>query len=285
MVFEDDALYEHLTVEGNMAFPLRVAGADKRAAAERAAVEAGRLGIRRLLSRRPRELSGGERGLAATGRALAREKLKALLLDEPLAKADAQVRRRFRTELRQLHRAQGLTTLLATNDREEAMTVADVLVVMLDGTIAQSGPPMEVFEHPVSAAVASFVGSMNLFPAQVFGAAGGWTAVIGNDEVDLDGRLPAGYDGARVTLGVHPHELSPAPPGAPFRRTLKICVGQVEDLGPERIIHFGLGRNRGTGFALRTGDQISVSPGDRRELTWSTMRVFDAESGEAVPLG
>jgi ABC-type sugar transport system ATPase subunit len=288
MVFEDDALYEHLTVEGNLGFPLRVAGAGKEAARDRAAKEASRLGIRRLLPRTPNQLSGGERGLTATGRALARDELRALLLDEPLAKADQQVRRRFRAELMRLHRQQRVTTLLATNDQEEAMALADVLAVMLDGRVGQVGPPLEVFEHPVSAQVAAFVGAlpMNLFPAKLVAGDGGWMAVVGVDELALDVDLPGALDGARVTLGWHPHELSLAPAGTPFRRTLKICVGQVEDLGGSQIVRFGLGRTPGTGFTWRSDRPAAVRPGDRRELTWASdrVRIFDAATGETIPI-
>ena len=288
MVFQDEALYEHMTVKGNLTFPLLAGGATREQAESRAREKAGRLRIRRILPRRADTLSSGERGLVATGRALSRESVRVLLLDEPLARADLQVRQRFRQELVRLQRELGVATLIATNDQEEAMAVADKLIVLIDGRIAQIGPPLEVFEAPVSAEVAAFVGplSMNLIPARVERVGEGWSLEIGHDRVELDQALPPELDRRRVTIGVHPHELSVALPQTPFKHTITVTVGQVEDLGGSSAIHFGLGAAAGAGFVWTERSGPGRQIGSRCELTWnqSKLRLFDAATGEAISL-
>jgi ABC-type sugar transport system ATPase subunit len=288
MVFQDEALYEHMTVKGNLTFPLLAGGASKEHAESRAREKAGRLRIRRILPRRADTLSSGERGLVATGRALSRESVRVLLLDEPLARADLQVRLRFRQELVRLQREMGVSTMIATNDQEEAMAVADRLIVLIDGQIAQTGPPLEVFESPVSSEVAGFVGPfpMNLLPARVGLVGERWHLEIGHDRVELDRDLPSDLAERRVTLGLHPHELYVAPPQTPFQHTIRATVGQVEDLGGSKAVRFGLGSTGGVGFVWTERDGAHREAGNRCELTWdrSHLRLFDAATGEAIRL-
>jgi ABC-type sugar transport system ATPase subunit len=288
MVFQGDALYEHLDVGSNLKFPLQIRGAAAPHVEEKSRSTARRAGVSRLWGRQPRTLSGGERGMVAAARAISRDGLRILLLDEPLSGADRHVRQRFRRELRRLHDEEGVTTVLATNDQEEAMAVADVLAVVMDGRLAQVGSPRSVFESPETAAVASFVGvrSMNLFPALFELVDGRPVVSIGGDRIALD-RAPRGIDiRTRVLVGLHAHELVVSPPGTPFGRTIHVSVSRVEDLGSSVNVLFGLGRSPAGTFVMTENHPAAVRPGDRLELTWAPgrMRLFRADTGRAIPM-
>ncbi len=288
MVFQDDALYEHLDVGGNLRFPLEVGGADPAHVEEVSTRSARRTGVSRLLGRRPRTLSGGERGMVAAAHAISRDGLQVLLLDEPLSRADPLIRRRFRAELRQLHESEQITTVLATNDYEEAMAVADVLAVVIGGRIAQVGSPLSVFDAPATTEVASFVGAlpMNLFPGALRLEDDAARVEVGRDRIELD-RAPVGVvDGERVVVGLHAHELGVAPPGTPFGRTIHVTVGRVEHLGSSTHILFGLGPSAVGAFVMSEYRPAAVRPGDRLELTWAPgrIRLFRAATGRAIPM-
>ncbi len=283
MVFQDDALYEHMTVGSNLEFPWRVQGYGAATATEEAESTARRVGVRRLWGRFPRTLSGGQRGQVATARALSRSDPSVVLLDEPLAQADAGIRRRFRSEIRRLHEESGLTMLLATNDQSEAMSVSTHLAVLMDGRIRQVGPPMEIYGRPAHADVAGFVGNppMNLMPARAVGREG--VLEIGGDRVAFDLRedVPS-----RVLAGCYPSELRVAPPGTAFDHTIHVTIGRVESLGPESRAYFGLGRHPGVGFSVSLPADTDLEVGARVELTWveASLRLFDAATGEAIPM-
>lgn len=284
MVFQDDALYEHMTVGSNLEFPWRVQGYDRETATEEATHTASRVGVRRLWRRVPRTLSGGQRGQVATARALSRANPSVVVLDEPLAQADAGIRRRFRQEIRRLHGELGLTMLLATNDQNEAMSVATHLAVLMDRRIRQVGSPREVYSSPIDAEVASFVGSppMNLMPARAMVEEG--VLEIGGDRVHMDfrdGPIPS-----RVLVGTYPSELRIAEPGTAFDRTIHVTVGRVEDLGSAMVAYFGLGRHPGVGFSIALPAATAIEVGDRLELTWveASLRLFDTAAGEAIPM-
>jgi ABC-type sugar transport system ATPase subunit len=283
MVFQDDALYEHMTVGSNLEFPWRVQGYDHLTATEEAQSTASRVGVRRFWSRLPRTLSGGQRGQVATARALSRSDPAIVLLDEPLAQADAGIRRRFRAEIRRLHGESGLTMLLATNDQSEAMSVSTHLAVLMEGRIRQVGPPLEVYERPADADVAAFVGNppMNLIPARAVRRDG--VLEIGDDRVSFD--LPEGIP-SRVLVGCYPSELRIADPGTPFDRTIRVTIGRVEDLGSDVRAYFGLGRHPGVGFSVSLPADTGLDAGARVELTWveASLRLFDSATGEAIPM-
>jgi ABC-type sugar transport system ATPase subunit len=284
MVFQDDALYEHMTVGANIEFPWRVQGYDRETAAEEADTTASRVGVRRFWSRLPRTLSGGQRGQVATARALSRSEPSVVLLDEPLAHADAGIRRRFRAEIRRLHDELGITMLLATNDQAEAMSVATHLAVLMDGRIRQVGPPREVYESPIDAEVAAFVGTppMNLIPARARPRED--VLEIGDDRVRTD--FPDRPTPSRVLAGIYPNELRVAPPGTAFDRTIHVTIGRVEDVGSVIHSYFGVGRHPGVGFSITLSEGTAVEVGDRLELTWdeASLRLFDAATGEAIPM-
>jgi ABC-type sugar transport system ATPase subunit len=280
MVFQDEALYEHLDVTGNLAFPWRAAGTGRGAAEEEANRTAARLGIRGLLDRMPPTLSGGERGMVAAGRAVSRD-LRVLVLDEPLAKADAGIRRRFRSEIRRLHDEEGVTTVLATNDWDEA-AIADRVAIIDAGRLHQVGPPRELFDHPADTFVAGFAGSasINLIPAAVEREGGASWLRVGPDRI----RLPRAVGPGRVVAGIRPHHLAPAGPSTPFDHCLHVTVGLVSYEGSRSFVRFGLGSAGSAAYSAVAGPDLRLHPGDRFELEVDVERIhlFDAESGLAL---
>jgi multiple sugar transport system ATP-binding protein len=231
MVFQNYALYPHMTVGKNMAFALKMRKVPKAEIARRVGEAARILGIEELMDRKPRQLSGGQRQRVAVGRAIVREP-KAFLFDEPLSNLDAKLRVATRAELKALHQRLKTTTVYVTHDQEEAMTLGDRIVVMSKGAILQVGPPLEVYRHPVNRFVASFIGSppMNFIDGRLDGAA----FVEDTDNrggTPIQVPLPAaaklvGRAGQQVVLGVRPQALKPAPRGS-----VELLVRVVEPLG------------------------------------------------------
>jgi multiple sugar transport system ATP-binding protein len=226
MVFQNYALYPHLTVRENLAFPLRAIRVNRAEALARAEAVATTMGLSELLDRKPKDLSGGQQQRVAIGRAIIREPA-VFLFDEPLSNLDAKLRVEMRTELLQMQRRLGITSLFVTHDQEEAMTLSDFIVVMRDGEIAQQGKPKDVYDKPNSTFVAAFVGSpkMNLIDGTV--AAGVFSTKPGLS-------LPLkGVAAGPITLGVRPDDLildSKSTKGTKGR------VGVIELLGPRAIV-------------------------------------------------
>ncbi|MFC0407381.1 sn-glycerol-3-phosphate ABC transporter ATP-binding protein UgpC [Roseomonas elaeocarpi] len=233
MVFQNYALYPHMTVFDNMAYGLKIRGMPKPEIATRVQSAADILGIGALLERRPRQLSGGQRQRVAMGRAIVREPAL-FLFDEPLSNLDAKLRVQMRAEIRRLQQRLRVTSIFVTHDQVEAMTLGDRLVVMREGRAAQVATPMEVWSRPADTGVATFIGSpsMNLFPATL--EEGGAAAVT---RTGL--RLPFA-DGARrggagmpLTLGLRPEHVVPGDgPGA-----VPLSVDLIEPLGSETVVH------------------------------------------------
>jgi multiple sugar transport system ATP-binding protein len=266
MVFQSYALYPHMTVFDNIAFPLRMV-ATPRDEVERAVRDAAaRVHIDHLLARRPGQLSGGQQQRVALARAIVR-KPRLFLLDEPLSNLDAKLRLETRVELRKLQRALGVTTVYVTHDQEEAMTIADRLAVFMEGRIVQVGPPRDIFARPASAVVAGFLGSppMNLMPAEV---RNGVLHVAG---AELRPERPLGRDGA-VTIGVRPAALRIAATGLPAR------VYLVEDLGDTTIVDLDVA---GQVIKLRTDQRPNVREGDQVHVAMpaDALHVFERDSG------
>ena len=266
MVFQSYALYPHMTVFDNIAFPLRMI-ATPRDEVERAVRDAAaRVHIDHLLARRPGQLSGGQQQRTALARAIVR-KPRLFLLDEPLSNLDAKLRLETRVELRKLQRALGVTTVYVTHDQEEAMTIADRVAVFMEGRIVQVGPPRDIFARPASAVVAGFIGSppMNLLPAEV---RNGVLHVAG---VELRPERPLGRDGA-VTIGVRPAALRIAATGLPAR------VYLVEDLGDTTIVDLDVA---GQVIKLRTDQRPNVREGDQVHVAMpaDALHVFERDSG------
>ena len=232
MVFQSYALYPHMSVYENIAFPLRMTRTPAAELDRSVRESAGRVKIGHLLERKPGQLSGGQQQRCALARAIVR-KPRLFLLDEPLSNLDAKLRLETRVELRKLQRALDVTAVYVTHDQEEAMTIADRLAVFMDGTIVQVGTPAEVFRNPASIEVATFLGSppMNLIPARLAGR-----------DVTIDGhRLSLPFDYGRqgdVLLGVQPSRIDIGVDGIPAQ------VDLVEHLGDSVIVDLALGSTR-----------------------------------------
>ncbi len=275
MVFQNYALYPHMTVRDNMSFGLQNVGTDKAEIARRVDDAARMLEIGALLDRRPAQLSGGQRQRVAIGRAIVREP-KAFLLDEPLSNLDAGLRVRTRVELAQLHRRIGTTMIFVTHDQTEAMTLASRIVVMNNRRIEQIGTPMEVYSRPATRFVAAFVGSpsMNFLPVTVTESGGLLVANAGGAVVPTDIAASALPSRQGLTLGVRPDALKVAPAGAgSFNGTVEL----VERLGDRTLLHVrladgGLVVAEDSGKSLlEIGAPVSLAA-DRSET-----HLFDAE--------
>ncbi len=226
MVFQNYALYPHMTVARNLAYPLRQRRTPKREVTRRVQEVAEMLGLEQLLNRRPAQLSGGQRQRVAMGRALVREP-EVFLLDEPLSNLDAKLRVEMRAALKRLHARLGVTTVYVTHDQVEAMTLGDRIAVLSNGRLQQLGAPQDVYDRPVNVFVAGFIGSppMNLLRGHVREG----RATAG----DLVVPCP-GIGDCDVILGVRPERLRPARNGLP---SLGFEVAVVEPLGDEVIVH------------------------------------------------
>ncbi len=237
MVFQNYALYPHMTVYKNMAFALTLRKT-KKDEIDRRVMEAARiLSIEELLARKPKQLSGGQRQRVAVGRAIVRQP-KAFLFDEPLSNLDAKLRVEMRAELKRLHSTLQTTTIYVTHDQEEAMTLGDRIVVMKDGVIHQAGPPLEVFQKPINRFVASFVGTppMNFLNGKLVGENGSLYFDEGTSRLRLTPAQTAtlsGWAGKDVIMGVRPETMARVPDGrfAGEENTLPVKVNVIEPLG------------------------------------------------------
>jgi sn-glycerol 3-phosphate transport system ATP-binding protein len=290
MVFQNYALYPHMTVAKNLAFGLRERRMPKDEIDRRVRDVTSMLGLDDLLRRRPAQLSGGQRQRVAMGRALVREP-KAFLLDEPLSNLDAKLRVQVRGDLKRLHQRLGITTIYVTHDQVEAMTLGDRVAVLSNGILQQLGAPQEVYDHPANLFVGGFIGSppMNLLRA----TARGGTLTAG----DLS--LPIAWvpDGD-VVLGLRPEHLRPATDGRP---EMEFLVDVVEPLGDGVIVHGTV--NGQVASAPSGADEVlpplpggraeitakfepalRPSPGDRMRVgaALEHVQVFDARTGDAV---
>ena len=214
MVFQNYALYPHMTVRENMAFPLKLKKYPKEEIRKRVDQAAEVLGITEYLDRKPKALSGGQRQRVAIGRAIVREP-KVLLMDEPLSNLDAKLRNQMRAEIIKLRQRIDTTFIYVTHDQTEAMTLGDRIVIMKDGVIQQIGTPQEVFDHPTNLFVAGFIGTpqMNFFDAELVTENGRYTVVLENARVELSEAKQANLARKQVqpgpiTLGVRPEHIS-----------------------------------------------------------------------------
>lgn len=225
MVFQNYALYPHMSVFDNMAYGLKIRGVSKAEIAKRVEDAADILEIRDYLSRKPRQLSGGQRQRVAMGRAIVRDP-QVFLFDEPLSNLDAKLRVQMRLEIRKLQQRLGVTSIYVTHDQVEAMTLGDRLMVLNGGYVEQFGPPTELYERPATTFVAGFIGSpaMNLIPVRL---AEGMAILPSGVSVPVE----TAYAG-EATLGVRPEHLTLSPDG-PFA----IEVSMLERLGAQTLVH------------------------------------------------
>ncbi len=232
MVFQNYALYPHMSVFDNMAYALKLAGMSKKAIRDRVEKTADILGLSEFLKRRPSQLSGGQRQRVAMGRAIVREPA-VFLFDEPLSNLDAKLRVQMRVEIKQLHRDLDATSVFVTHDQTEAMTMADRLVVMNEGRIEQIGTPADVYYHPASTYVAGFIGSppMNLVAGEL---EGGSVTLKSQHALVLNAASAPGHAGS-VTVGMRPEHLRPAAAGESASVEGRVLL--VEELGASRLVH------------------------------------------------
>ncbi len=279
MVFQNYALYPHMSVFDNMAYGLKIAGKTKDEIRQRVDQAAAMLQLEPYLDRKPRALSGGQRQRVAMGRALVRNPA-VFLFDEPLSNLDAKLRVQMRLEIKQMQRSVGTTALYVTHDQVEAMTLADRLVVMNAGIAEQIDTPMAVYERPATRFVAGFIGSpaMNILKGSVSGSD---FVLEGGGKLALDTK-PA-ETGRPLLFGVRPEHLQIA---TAKEATLNLSVTAVETLGADTLAHGTLSGANGAGGELiaRLPGSAKVAPGDTLPLTVqeNMSHLFDAETGRRV---
>ncbi|MDY6781183.1 MAG: ABC transporter ATP-binding protein [Cyanobacteriota bacterium] len=282
MVFQNYALYPHMSVAENLAFGLRMRGADSAAIGQRIERVARSLSIEHLLERKPKQLSGGQQQRVALGRAIAREP-QVFLLDEPLSNLDAQLRDETRAELKQLHARLGITTIYVTHDQTEAMTLGDRIVVLDRGRIQQIGSPQEIYAQPANRMVATFLGSppMNILPA-----------TYNNGQFNLNAQtLPCPeaireqlqpQNGQGFELGIRPEEISLST-NSDSTEDLTIHLDLLEPLGRETLVRGSLPNSEVVlnfyapgRFGGRRGESVGV------KLQRDRLFIFDPKSGKIL---
>ncbi len=277
MVFQNYALYPHMSVRQNMGYGLKLAKVAKEEIDERVQQAADLLQLQGLLERRPRQMSGGQRQRVAMGRAIVRDPA-VFLFDEPLSNLDAKLRVQMRLEIKRLQRRLGTTALYVTHDQVEAMTLGDLLIVMNAGIAEQIASPLEVYEHPQTTFVAGFIGSpaMNFLEATIEeqGFLLEHGAHLTSQGLDLADQLDRG-----VTLGVRPEHLHPAPE-AP---SLILQVEMVETLGADTLA-YGRIEGTGPGLTVRLPGSLQIAAGEELPLAASPdhLHLFDRETGRRI---
>lgn len=278
MVFQNYALYPHMTVAENMGFALKIAGASKEERQRRVVEAAKLLDLEPYLDRKPKALSGGQRQRVAMGRAIVREP-QVFLMDEPLSNLDAKLRVQTRTQIASLQRRLGVTTVYVTHDQTEALTMGDRIAVLKDGVLQQVGTPRELYEAPANAFVAGFIGSpaMNLFDVDIVGG----SIVFGNASVPIERDVVSLASSGRVTAGIRPEDLTVSSSG----KGLATTVDLVEELGADGYL-YGTSEINGEKFQVVVrvdgrdhpvaGDTIHLLPIEHH------VHVFDTENGKRL---
>ncbi len=318
MIFQNYALYPHMSAFENMAFGLKLRGMKREPRRDRVKSAAQTLGLGGVLPKKPRTLSGGQRQRVAMGRAIVREP-RAFLMDEPLSNLDAKLRVEMRAEIARIQRELDVTTIYVTHDQVEAMTLGDRVALMRDGLLQQVARPQDLYDRPRNLFVAEFIGSpaMNLIRGSLIPTNGGLAAKFGIKQLMIGERVlssrPAlkSFVGKRVIVGVRPEDLEDAElaGGAPDGRRLSAVVDIREDMGSEVFIHFGVGgeavesedvkaavgeeavevsrgmaMDQGTSWVARLDRDTKAAEQGRVELLVDTDRLhfFDPESGDAI---
>jgi multiple sugar transport system ATP-binding protein len=315
MIFQNYALYPHMSAFDNMAFGLKLRKVGKDRRSERVRGAAKTLGLAEVLPKKPRTLSGGQRQRVAMGRAIVREP-QAFLMDEPLSNLDAKLRVEMRAEIARLQRDLGVTTIYVTHDQVEAMTLGDRVAIMRDGHLQQFDVPQKLYDEPTNLFVAEFIGSpaMNLVSAELARENGGFTARFGEHALRVPGSALqarpglARFEGRPVILGVRPEDIEDAALGAEGER-LAAVVDIREDMGSEVYVHFGVGGSlvqsdevaaavgedavevaqvgagtKGNVWIARLDRDTRAAESEQVELAVDTARLhfFDPETGEGI---
>jgi multiple sugar transport system ATP-binding protein len=302
MVFQNYALYPHMTVAENLGFGLKLRKLKKADVAQRVRTAAATLGLEEYLERKPGQLSGGQRQRVAMGRAIVRQP-RAYLMDEPLSNLDAKLRVQMRAEIQTLQRTLGVTTIYVTHDQTEAMTMGDRIAVMRDGTLQQVDTPDRVYREPANQFVAGFIGSpaMNMVSGRLTRVDGKLFVTFGEHSLPIEDELVAqspelrGYEGKEVILGIRPEDLEDASvlTDAPVERSITTVCSLREALGSEVLVHFPVAtesdvlvdvRRAGLLFVARVDPQTSARVGEPLRLIVNTKRLhfFDPGSGQVI---
>ena len=285
MVFQNYALYPHMSVYDNMAFGLKMRKFEKAEIGKRVQEAADILGIGELLKRKPRQLSGGQRQRVALGRAIVRHP-RVFLFDEPLSNLDAKLRVQMRVELKKLHLRLGTTAIYVTHDQVEAMTLGDRVVVMKDGVVQQVGEPLELYNQPANKFVAGFIGSpaMNFAAVTVSEANGSLIAENSGLRIKLPDETAQrlhGHVGRQVTLGVRPEDLMVAGTDDGDRPCFDAVIEVVEQLGSEILLDMKVGEGA---MVASVEPTVRVKVRDKLRLAMrpSRLHVFDAQTEAAI---
>jgi multiple sugar transport system ATP-binding protein len=276
MVFQNYALYPHMTVRNNMAFSLSLAKLDKPTIEQKVKRAAEILGLGDYLDRYPRQLSGGQRQRVAMGRAIVRDP-QVFLFDEPLSNLDAKLRVAMRSEIKELHQRLKTTSIYVTHDQIEAMTMGDQIVVMRDGRIEQTGSPLQLYDHPANQFVAGFIGSpaMNFLPGTVRRANGSAQVEL-NDGTRLAAPTSSAADGQAIVFGTRPEHLTLASEGG-----IPASVVVMEPTGMDTFIAC---RHHGMDLAAVFRERHDFAPGTTVHLVpdLSRAHLFDAQTGQRI---
>jgi multiple sugar transport system ATP-binding protein len=282
MVFQNYALYPHMTVAENLAFGLRMRRVERTQVQQRVKTVAESLDLSHLLNRKPKQLSGGQQQRVALGRAIARQP-QVFLLDEPLSNLDAQLRDDTRAELKRLHQQVEVTTLYVTHDQTEAMTLADQIVVLSQGRIQQIGTPQQIYQNPANRMVASFLGNppMNLLHAIYENG----SFSLNRQTIPCPPHLQKMFNGPQpqpFELGIRPEHIQIAPEGT--KDTLIVVVEVVEPLGRETLLRTHLATDPSQSLILVTDSTFLVTPQSALQVSFipSCLIAFDAHTGEVV---
>ena len=283
MVFQSYALYPHMTVAENMAFPLKLRKLPRATIEQKVRAAAAMLDLRAVLDRTPRQLSGGQRQRVALGRAVVRDP-QCFLFDEPLSNLDARLRTEMRVEIKRLQRQLRATTIYVTHDQEEAMTLADRLVVMKDGVVQQVGTPLDVYRQPGNRFIAAFLGSpaMNLIRARVHVADGAPCLRVGPAALPLpSGEALARAGSGEVIVGIRPHAFSDRPGDA--AGGLATTVSLVEHVGDRMHVHATMADQQTVVAALTSRSDVRVGDPLTLHVDPARMHLFTAdEQGRAL---
>ena len=289
MVFQNYALYAHMTVRANIGFGLKMAGTPTRETRTRVDQAADILGITNLLDRKPRQLSGGQRQRVAMGRAIVREPA-AFLMDEPLSNLDATLRVEMRAEITNIHRRIGAPTLYVTHDQTEAMTMGDRVAILRDGALEQIGTPLELYERPVNIFVAGFIGSpaMNLLPATLDSSGDAWHASIGGFRLLIPPKARAAlrpFAGREVLLGLRPEDFVSTDDAHDGKHgIIQATVQRAESLGSELLVYLSINAAASRPLTVRLDRRTAIQQGTPARIGVDLQRLyfFDPHSGAAI---
>lgn len=285
MVFQNYALYQHMTVYDNLAFGLKNARVPRARIDEEIRRAVAILGIGELLGRKPRQLSGGQQQRVALGRCIVRHP-KVFLFDEPLSNLDAKLRAQMRAEIKKLREQAPTTSLFVTHDQVEAMTLGDRVVIMRDGVVEQIGTPLEVYNQPASKFVGGFIGAphMNFIDLHLDGETGRLRTRAGDISVPPGTQnvsTLSAYGGKTVTMGIRPEHISVGPPKRQ-NCTIQAQIAVVEQMGSEIVLEAEIGNNPLTVSRVDPGFKVQAHSEIPLNLDLSRMHFFDPDTGRAI---